>query len=91
MVGFLFIISQSIIRVREVSADIYIVYFQAERYDLVSAYHRRLTGNDTVVQLNCARRWSVWEMATSRLIVDHDLLNRAESDEWALQFAKIEA
>lgn len=29
-------------------------------------------------------------MATSRLIVDHDLLKRAETDAWALQFARIE-
>ena len=30
-------------------------------------------------------------MATSRLFVDQELLKRAELDDWALQFAKIEA
>ena len=64
---------------------------QVERHDLMSAYHRRLTGTDTDVQLECARSWSSWEMTTSRLIVDQDLLKRVESDVWALQFAKIES
>lgn len=63
---------------------------EVERFDMMSAYHRRLTGTDVEVQLKCAQRWSAWEMATSRLIVDHDLLKRAETDEWALQFARIE-
>jgi len=57
----------------------------------MSAYHRRLTGSDPDTQLECARCWSAWEMSTSRLIVDHDLLKRVDSDTWALQFAKIEA
>jgi len=63
---------------------------EVERFDMMSAYHRRLTGSDRDVQLKCAQRWSAWEMATSRLIVDHDLLKRAEKDIWALQFARIE-
>jgi len=58
---------------------------------MMSAYHRRLTGRDAHVQLECARSWSSWEMSTSRLIVDHNLLKRVDSDLWALQFAKIEA
>lgn len=62
-----------------------------ERHDLMSAYHRRLTGHDESIQLMCAQRWSAWEMSTSRLLVDHELLKRAETDSWALQFAKIEA
>lgn len=61
-----------------------------ERHDMMSAYHRRLTGDDSEVQLKCAQRWSAWEMATSRLIVDPELLKRVEADAWALQFARIE-
>lgn len=63
---------------------------EVERCDMMSAYHRRLTGTDPEVQLKCAQRWSAWEMATSRLIQDHDLIKRAEKDAWALQFARIE-
>jgi len=29
-------------------------------------------------------------MATSRLLVDHELLKRVDLDDWALQFARIE-
>lgn len=64
---------------------------KVEHFDLLGAYHRRLTGSDQEVQLACARSWSTWEMATSRLFVDQELLKRAELDDWALQFAKIEA
>ncbi|ESN99206.1 hypothetical protein HELRODRAFT_66673 [Helobdella robusta] len=62
-----------------------------ERADLISAYHRRLTGDDMKAKLECARRWSEWEMATSRLIVDKNLLSRTDSDTWVLQFARIES
>ena len=57
---------------------------------MMGAYYRRLTGDDETTRLLCAQRWSQWEMATSRLFVDENLLKRAESDEWALQFARIE-
>ena len=57
----------------------------------MSAYHRRLTGDDAAVRLKCAQRWSGWEMATSRLFVDPELIKRAEADEWAIQFARIES
>lgn len=63
---------------------------KAERHDIVGAYYRRLTGPDEAERLKCARHWSLWEMATSRLFIDHNLLKRADSDIWALQFARIE-
>jgi proline iminopeptidase len=40
---------------------------QAERHDLLAAYHRRLTGRDPDAQLAAARAWSIWEGATSSL------------------------
>jgi proline iminopeptidase len=33
---------------------------EAERGDLVSAYHRRIHGPDPVMRLEAARRWSLW-------------------------------
>jgi proline iminopeptidase len=33
---------------------------EVERGDLMSAYHRRLTGNDDKVKQECATAWSVW-------------------------------
>ena len=61
---------------------------QVERHDMISAYYRRLTGDDESVRLECARRWSSWEMAMSRLRVDASMLKRAESDVWALHAAR---
>ncbi|KAK2149803.1 hypothetical protein LSH36_436g05014 [Paralvinella palmiformis] len=61
-----------------------------ERHDLVSAYYRYLTSADKAKQLECAKAWSNWEMATSRLHEDPQLLNKTESDIWSLQFARIE-
>eukprot|EP01117_Protostelium_nocturnum_P004045 TRINITY_DN15319_c0_g1_i1.p1 TRINITY_DN15319_c0_g1~~TRINITY_DN15319_c0_g1_i1.p1 ORF type:complete len:369 (-),score=130.67 TRINITY_DN15319_c0_g1_i1:118-1224(-) len=61
-----------------------------ERGDVISAYHRRLTGNDEAEKLKCAKAWTTWEMATSRLIVDPANLAKGEEDHFALQFARIE-
>ncbi|XP_037031164.1 probable proline iminopeptidase isoform X2 [Bradysia coprophila] len=61
-----------------------------ERNDFVSAYYKRLTGNDEAERLRCAKAWSTWEMATSQLKVNPENLLRAEDDTWALAFARIE-
>lgn len=62
-----------------------------EQDDLIAAYGKRLTGDDKEEMLKCARAWSLWEMTTSRLIVDPKNLARAnENDEFALAFARIE-
>jgi len=65
---------------------------ESERGNLMFAYYRRLTGNDDKVKLECAKAWSAWEMATSRLYVDAESIKRAEDDaKFALAFARIEA
>jgi len=65
---------------------------EVERGDLISAYHRRVTGTDEAVKLACAKAWSVWEMTTSRLYVDPKHIARAtENDMWAIAFARIES
>lgn len=58
---------------------------------MIAAYHTRLTSTDTEVRRNAARAWSRWEMATSRLHSDPDMLSKADSDEFADVFARIEA
>src|SRR5215813_6614778 len=40
---------------------------EAERGDLVHAYHRRLIGTDREAQLEAAKAWSLWEASTSTL------------------------
>ena len=63
---------------------------EVERGDLMSAYHRRLTGSDPVEQVACARAWSRWEGATSRLHYDPGMVAHYEDDHFALAFARIE-
>ncbi len=38
---------------------------EVERGDLMSAYYRRLTGNDDKVKQECASAWSVWYLSLS--------------------------
>ncbi|KDN49210.1 putative proline iminopeptidase [Tilletiaria anomala UBC 951] len=64
---------------------------ERERADLMKAYYKRLTHKDPQVRLDAARRWSTWENATSNLYVDPDAIARGDDDQWALQFARIEA
>jgi proline iminopeptidase len=63
---------------------------EAERGDLVAAFHRRLTSDDEATRLAAARAWSVWEGATSFLRVDQDFVAGHEDAAFALAFARIE-
>ena len=63
---------------------------EAERGDLLKAYHTRLTSPDPQVRLAAAKVWSGWEGATSKLIPDADFSGHFEEDEFALAFARIE-
>ena len=63
---------------------------EAERHDLIAAYHRRLTSSDAAVRLAAARAWSVWEASTSRLRPDPHLVETFGADEFAEAFARIE-
>lgn len=40
---------------------------EVERGDLMSAYHRRLTGGNKAEQLKAAKAWSIWEGSTITL------------------------
>jgi len=64
---------------------------EAERGDLVKAYHKRLTHEDHQVRLAAAKIWSGWEGATSKLLPDAAFTGHYEEDEFALAFARIEA
>jgi proline iminopeptidase len=63
---------------------------EAERGDLMRAYHRRLTSEDPKVRLSAARAWSVWEGSTSYLYSNDEMIKRTGEDEFALAFARIE-
>jgi proline iminopeptidase len=63
---------------------------EAERSDLLHAYHRRLTSDDVETRLAAAKAWSIWEGSTSTLLSDPELIKRTGQDEFALAFARIE-
>lgn len=61
-----------------------------ERHDMMAAYHRRLTGDDRAVQLECARAWSQWEGATISLIPNLQQIENFGEDHYAIAFARLE-
>lgn len=63
---------------------------EAERGDMMRAYHRRLISDDPNVRLSAARAWSVWEGSTSYLYQNEEMIKRTSEDEFALAFARIE-
>jgi proline iminopeptidase len=63
---------------------------EAERSDLLHAYHRRLTSDDPEVRLRAAKAWSLWEAATSTLRPNAAMQSSMARDEFALAFARIE-
>ena len=63
---------------------------EAERGDLIAAYHRRLTSEDEATRLEAARAWSVWEGGTSYLHIDQNYASSHGDPNFALAFARIE-
>jgi proline iminopeptidase len=63
---------------------------QAERDDLLHAYHRRLTGNDEVARMAAAKAWSLWEGRTASLLPDPSVINHFGDPHTALSLARIE-
>jgi len=64
---------------------------EAERGDLLEAYHRRLNDPNPQVRMAAARVWSVYEGACSTLMPSPELLSASGEDNHALGLARIEA
>ncbi|KAH8663470.1 proline iminopeptidase [Tricladium varicosporioides] len=64
---------------------------ESERGDMMTAYYKRLTGDNEEEKLKCAGAWSTWETATSKLVVDPKYIAKAADPKWALAFARIES
>ena len=62
----------------------------AERGDLMTAYRKRLVGDDVGVRLEAARAWSLWEGQTITLLPDPAAVAKYGDGEYALAFARIE-
>ncbi len=63
---------------------------EAERGDLVAAYHRRLTGDDPKARLAAAKAWSKWEAETVTLLPNPEVIEEHCSDDFAIAIARIE-
>lgn len=63
---------------------------EAERDDLVAAYHRRLTSDDPALRLAAARRWALWEARCATLRPDPELEAHFAEPRRALALARIE-
>ncbi|MBK1694632.1 prolyl aminopeptidase [Chromatium weissei] len=63
----------------------------AERDDLLTAYHRRLTGSDEVARMAAAKAWSIWEGRTATLLSNADLQAHFAQPHLALSLARIES
>ncbi len=64
---------------------------EAERGDLLTAYHARLTHPDAAIHMPAARSWSVYEGSCSTLLPNPGLVADFASDRVALGLARIEA
>jgi len=62
----------------------------AERGELVEAYHRRLTSDDSKVQLAAAKAWSKWEGVTVTLLPSPETLEDFTEAHKAIAVARIE-
>jgi len=63
---------------------------EVERGDMMSAYHRRLTGDDVALRTAAARAWASWEGATSFIKPNQGYIATTAGDRFALAFARIE-
>jgi proline iminopeptidase len=63
---------------------------KSERHDLLTAYHKRVTGDDPVLRLQAAKAWSSFEGSTITLLPDKAIADFFEADDIALAMARIE-
>lgn len=64
---------------------------EAERGDLLTAYHRRLTDPDPAIHQPAAYEWATFEGACSTLLPNPELVSAYGADKAALSLARIEA
>lgn len=63
---------------------------EAERDDMVAAYHRRLTGGDEVARMAAALAWSQWEGRSATLLPNEAVEGHFNDPHVALSLARIE-
>lgn len=63
---------------------------EAERGDLLQAYHRRLTGENELARMAAAKAWSKWEARAASLQLNAKIMGRFTAPYTALSLARIE-
>lgn len=63
---------------------------EAERGDLIQAYHARLTGDDELARMAAAKSWSAWEGSCSKLRPSPEILARFTKPHNAMARSRIE-
>ncbi len=61
-----------------------------ERSDMISAYYKQLTSNDSEIRMRAAKAWSGWEAATVKLVFDPVFFSKFNADDHAVAVARIE-
>lgn len=64
---------------------------EAERGEMLMAYHRRLTGTDEIARMAAAKAWSLWEARTASLLPNKELMDHLGDPHVALSLACIES
>lgn len=64
---------------------------EAERGDMISAYHKRLTSVNELAVMGAAKAWSLWEGRCSTLRPNHEVENDFSDPHKAMSLARIEA
>lgn len=63
----------------------------SERDDMVSAYHKLLTGENELAKMNAAKHWSLWEGRCATLRPNPGVVDTFSNIHLALSLARIEA
>ena len=74
----------------EAWAEYLAVIPEDERYNMIAAYHKRLTSQDKKIQQQAAIAWSKWEGSISSLFIDTAQIAKFSEDNFSLAFACIE-
>ncbi|MBA3577406.1 MAG: prolyl aminopeptidase [Sphingomonas sp.] len=70
--------------------DFISIIAEDERGDLLEAYRRQLTSDDSEVQLRAAKAWSAWEASTVTLLPNEETMEHFTSPAVAVAIARIE-
>ena len=64
---------------------------EKERDDLLTAYHKRLTGQNEIARMQAAKAWSLWEGRTANLAPRESVVDHFSSPYTAMSVARLEA